>query len=490
MSAKINASPLATIDHAHAGADTETVAPPAMSQRWWVLAVVVAAQFMFVVDAFIVNVAIPSIQADLQASAGQIEAVIALYQVAYASLVITGGRLGDILGRKRVFVSGVLAFTAASLWCGMAGSGAELVLARLVQGAMAALMVPQVLATIHTLFPAAGRTRAFAVFGIALGLGGAAGFALGGLLVTLDVLGLEWRSVFLVNLPIGAAIALAAQRLMPRVARRPGTRLDLAGAAVLFLSLTCLIGPVMAGHQLGWPVWLWAVMAAGAVMLGLFPRLERTVERRSGLPLIDLALLSDRKFLRGLRAAFSFHFGNVSFYLVMTFFTQNELRFSPLEGGLAVMPLALAFTLASQLAGRWAVRDGIAVLLWGSMGQLAGIIALGGLAGIPAQPGTAALTAALAMFGFGQGLVMAPLAGMVLATVQPAHGGSGAGLLNTIQQAAGAVGVSCVGAAYVLGGTADRRGVLAALALLGLSTLATIVLLARMGQGRSAGRNF
>ena len=227
----------------------------------------------------------------------------------------------------------------------------------------AALMVPQVLATIHTLFPDAGRSRAFAVFGIALGLGGAAGFALGGWLLTLDLLGLGWRSVFLVNLPVGIAIALAALRLMPEAARRPGTRLDLPGAAMLFVSLTCLIGPVTAGHELGWSLWLWSVVAAGGAGFGLFLRFERMVERRGGLPLLDLALLGDLPFLRGLGAALSLQFGNVSFYLVITLFTQSDLGFSPLQAGLAVVPLALAFTLASQLAGRWTAQDGIGVLL-------------------------------------------------------------------------------------------------------------------------------
>ena len=459
-------------------------AAPVTSGRWWALAVVVAAQFMFVVDAFIVNVAIPSIRTDLRASTAEIEAVIVAYQIAYAALVITGGRLGDILGRRRVFVGGVLAFTAASLWCGLAGSGMELVLARMAQGMTAALMVPQVLATIHTLFPDAGRSRAFAVFGIALGLGGAAGFALGGWLLTLNLLGLGWRSVFLVNLPVGIAIALAALRLMPEAARRPGTRLDLPGAAMLFVSLICLIGPVTAGHEFGWSLWLWAVVAAGGAGFGLFLRFERMVERRGGLPLLDLALLGDRPFLRGLGAAFSFQFGNVSFYLVITLFTQGDLGFAPLQAGLAVVPLALAFTLASQLAGWWTMQAGIGVLLWGSAVQFAGLLAVASLAGFVAQPG-AALMAALAVFGFGQGLVMAPLAGLVMATVRLAHGGSAAGLLNTVQQAAGALGVSLVGAAYFLGGTTDRHGILAAIALLGLSVLTTSVLFTRM---RHAGR--
>ncbi len=363
--------------------------------RWWALAVVVAAQFMFVADAFIANVALPSIRTDLRASPAEIEAVIAGYQVAYAAMVITGGRLGDLFGRRRAFVTGVMAFTLASFWCGMAHSGTELVLARLAQGGMAALMVPQVLATIHTLFPDAGRSRAFAVFGIALGLGGAAGFALGGWLLTLNVWGLGWRSVFLVNLPVGAAISLAALRLMPETAARPGTQLDLRGAVLLFLALACLIGPMMAGRELGWAWWLWAVAAAGGLMLGSFLRLERAVEQAGGLPLVDLTLLVDRRFLRGLATVFSFQFGNASFYLVLTLFVQTELAFRPLQAGLVVVPMALAFMLASQLAGHWMRRGGISVLFAGSAVQFAGIVSLAGLALLVDRPGIATLMATL-----------------------------------------------------------------------------------------------
>jgi len=463
-----------------AGTSTGGVAPSVAVEHWWALAVVVAAQFMFVMDTFIVNVAIPSIRADLRATSAEIEAVIAAYQITYATTVITGGRLGDIVGRRRVFVGGILAFAAASLWCGLAGSGLELVLARMAQGVTAAMMVPQVLATIHALFPDAGRTRAFAAFGIALGLGGAAGFAIGGWLVSLDLFGLGWRSVFLVNLPLGAVIALAALRVMPEAGRRPGIRLDLPGATALFVALTCLIAPVMAGHELGWPWWLWAVIAAGGVVLALFLRLERAVQRRGGLPLIEMALLDDRAFLRGLVAAFSFQLGNVSFYLVVTLFTQGELGFSPLRAGLTVVPLALAFTLASQLAGRWMAWGGLGVLLWGCAVQFAGIVAFGGLAAFVREPCIGVLMAALMVFGFGQGLVMAPLAGAVLGTVQPGHAGSGAGLLNTVQQAAGALGVSLIGAAYFLGGATHRRGMLAAIMIIGVSVIATGSALARM----------
>src|SRR5579859_1006957 len=278
----------------------------ATSHRWWVLAIVVAAQFMFGVDAFIVNVAIPTIAAELHASTAEIESVIAIYLIAYATLIVTGGRLGDIYGTKGVFLCGVLGFTLTSLWCGLAQSGGELIVARLAQGATAALMVPQVLATLHLLFADHARSRAFGIYGIVLGLAGAAGFALGGILVTLDLAGVGWRAVFFVNVPFGLLIVAAAIRIMPSVPRRAGTRLDMPGAMVLFLGLLCLIGPLLFGRDLDWSPLVWLIMAAGVAIVTVFPRLERAVENRGGMPLIDLALLSDNAFMRGLGAAFFF----------------------------------------------------------------------------------------------------------------------------------------------------------------------------------------
>jgi MFS family permease len=283
-------------------------APVDSSRRWLVLAIVVAAQFMFGVDAFIVNVAIPTIAVELDASPAQIEAVIAIYLIAYGTLVVTGGRLGDIYGTKRVFLAGVLGFSVTSLWCGLAQSAPELIAARLAQGGTAALMVPQVLATLHLLFADQARGRAFAIYGMALGLSGAAGFLLGGVLVTLDLAGLGWRAVFFVNVPFGLIIASLASRMMPSVPRRAGTRLDIAGAIVLFAGLLCLIGPLLFGHDVQWAPWLWLVMAAGLAIVAALPRLEQTVASRQGMPLIELALLSDASFMRGLCATFFFFF--------------------------------------------------------------------------------------------------------------------------------------------------------------------------------------
>ena len=204
----------------------------------------------------------------------------------------------------------------------------ELIAARLAQGATAALMVPQVLATIHLLFADTSRARAFGIYGIVLGLAGAAGFVLGGILVTLDLAGLGWRAVFFVNVPFGAVIiAAACEDHAELVPRRAGTRLDIPGAIVLFLGLLCLIGPLLFGHDLHWSPWVWLVMARASRIIAAFVRLERAVARRGGMPLIDLALLSDAAFMRGLVAVFFFFFANLSFYLVMTMYMQRRCRF-------------------------------------------------------------------------------------------------------------------------------------------------------------------
>jgi MFS family permease len=418
------------------------------SRRWWVLAIVVAAQFMFGVDAFIVNVAIPTISIELHASPAQIEAVIAVYLIAYATLVVTGGRLGDIYGTRNVFLIGVLGFTATSLWCGLAQSGSELIVARLAQGATAALMVPQVLATLHLLFSDQSRGRAFGIYGIVLGLAGAAGFLLGGLLVTLDLAGLGWRAVFFVNVPFGLIIILAALRIMPSVPRRAGTRLDIPGAMVLFAGLLCLIGPLLFGHEVQWAPWVWLVMAMGVVILAIFPRFERMIASHGGMPLIDLALLSDAAFMRGLYAAFCFFFANLSFYLIMTMFMQKALHVPPLQAGMVFLPLTLTFVIASRHSAARARHRGTRVLIEGCVIQIASLAVLALLVTSVEVPAAALLALVLAMFGYGQGLVMAPLSSAVLSSVRPSSAGSGAGMYGTTAQIANAAGVAVIGAVF------------------------------------------
>ena len=456
--------------------------PVDAARRWWVLAIVVAAQFMFGVDAFIVNVAIPTIAVDLHASPAQIEAVIAVYLIAYATLVVTGGRLGDIYGAKAVFLAGVLGFSVTSLWCGLAQSGAELIIARLAQGATAALMVPQVLATLHLLFTDGSRGRAFAIYGIVLGLAGAAGFLLGGVLVTLDVAGLGWRAVFFVNVPCGIVIIAAAAAVMPTVPRRAGTRLDVPGAIVLFTGLLCLIGPLLFGHDVHWAPWVWPVMAAGAAIIAAFLRLERLVAQRGGMPLIDLALLSDAAFMRGLYAAFCFFFANLSFYLIMTIFMQRGVHIPPVRAGMVFLPLTLAFVIASRHSAMRARHRGTRVLIEGCALQMAGLATLALTVALAAAPAASLLALVLVIFGYGQGLVMAPLSSAVLAGVKPASAGSGAGMYGTSAQIANAAGVAAIGAVFFATEAASsaRLALLVSLALFALSIAVCVAFLTWM----------
>jgi MFS family permease len=453
-----------------------------------VLATVAAAQFMLVVDAFIVNVAIPSIRTTLDASGAEIEGVIAIYQISLATLLITGGRLGDIYGRKPLFLYGLLAFTLSSVWCGLAQSGMELVIARLVQGASAALVYPQVLATIHTLFPdTKARARAFSVFGLALGLGGGMGYVMGGWLLALNPGGLGWRAVFLVNVPVGALIGVAAAFLMPAIRERSAIRLDLAGATLLFLSLICLVVPVLAASELGWASWLLLVEALGGILIVGFYRFEKAIEVRGVAPLIDLALLSEPAFRLGLGATALLFSGNLSYYLVITLFMQGGLGLTPLHAGLMMLPGSGAFIFGSRQGARAAARHGVSALVPGALVRCLGTTLCFGLILSFASPPVVMLGVPLVLFGYGQGLVMAPLFGVVLVSVRHANAGAGGAILSTTMQIANGAGVAVLGAIYFTVRTtySDRTAVLAALLVLSLGGLATAMLLRYMG--RAAG---
>jgi predicted MFS family arabinose efflux permease len=339
-----------------------------------------------------------------------------------------------------------------------------------------------VLATLHLLFSDASRARAFAIYGVVLGLAGAAGFALGGLLVTLDLAGFGWRTVFFVNVPFGLLIVAAAVRIMPSVPQRLGTRLDVPGAVVLFAGLLCLIGPLLFGHDVNWTPWLWPVMAAGVAILAAFLRLERSVAKRGGMPLIDLALLSDRAFMRGLCAAFFFFFANLSLYLVMTMFMQKALKIPPLQAGLVFLPLALAFVIASRHSGVRAKHRGTLVLIEGCLLQLAGLAVLVAAVARVEMPSAALLALVLTIFGYGQGLVMAPLSSAVLSSVKPASAGSASGMYGTTAQIANAAGVAAIGAAFfaIEAAHSARPALFTSCALFALAIVIAVVFLSWM----------
>jgi predicted MFS family arabinose efflux permease len=235
---------------------------------------------------------------------------------------------------------------------------------------------------------------------------------------------------------------------MPSVPRRAGTRLDVPGAIVLFAGLLCLIGPLLFGHDVHWAPWVWLVMATGVAIVAAFLWLERAVASRGGMPLIDLALLSDAAFMRGLYAVFFFFFANLSFYLVMTMFMQRGLHIPPLQAGMVFLPLAFAFVIASRHSGARARHRGTLVLIEGCAVQMIGLASLVLMVAWAQTPTATLLALVLAIFGYGQGLVMAPLSSAVLSTVNPASAGSGAGMYGMTAQIANAAGVAAIGAAF------------------------------------------
>jgi predicted MFS family arabinose efflux permease len=288
--------------------------------------------------------------------------------------------------------------------------------------------------------------------------------------------------------PFGIMIIAAALRLMPTVPRRAGTRLDIPGAIVLFAGLLCLIGPLLFGHDLQWSPLVWLVMATGVAIIAAFLRLERMVARIGGMPLIDLTLLSDPAFMRGLAAVFFFFFANLSFYLVMTMFMQKALQIPPLSAGLVFIPLALTFVIASRHSGVRARHRGTLVLIEGCAVQIAGLAALVAVIEWVNAPSAMMLALVLTIFGYGQGLVMAPLSSAVLSTVKPASAGAGSGMYGTTAQIANAAGIAAIGAVFfaIEAAGAARLALLVACALFALSIIACAAFLTWMRRATAA----
>jgi len=339
----------------------QAAAGPA-GHRWLMLAVLLGGQFMALLDAFVVNVALPSIGAGLHASGASLQLVVGGYAAAYAMLLITGARLGDLYGRRRVYLLGVVMFTAASLACGLAPDSALLVLARCAQGAAAAVMVPQIISVIQMRFEGAARARALSAWGVVLATGAVAGVILGGVLVSADLLGAAWRPVFLVNVPFGVLLAVLVPRVVPAdplPARRTGPgsrRLDLRGLAIATPAVCLIVLPLVLGRELGWPAWTLGCVAAGLLLAGAFAGFERAVAARGGDPLLDLGVLRAPGLAAGLGTLSAVMAGYGGFLFVFTLHLQAGLGQSALRAGLSYVPMAGMFGLVGyywrRLPGR------------------------------------------------------------------------------------------------------------------------------------------
>jgi EmrB/QacA subfamily drug resistance transporter len=429
-------------------------APPAPQtteldpRRWLALASVMTALFMVLLDVSIVNVAVPAIRSNLSANNADIQFVIAGYGLAYAVLLITGGRLGDIFGRKRLFIIGMSGFVAASALCGLAQSAIMLDLSRVLQGAMAAMMYPQVLSVIQVSFPPQERAKVFGFVGAVIGIATITGPLAGGLIIRDDITGGSWRWIFLVNLPIGIGALIAATRLVTESRAPNATRLDIGGVLLSTAGILLLVYPLVEGQVAGWPAWTFICMAISPVMLVLFVLYERSLPS-SRFPLVQLSLFRIRSFSVGVAISAVFIAGIPAFFFTFSLMVQVGLGFSALNAGLTTIPWSLASAVASAMStrvaprlGKWTIAIGSGLLVLG----IIGVIITLNLQGTSVTGW--ALIPSFILSGLGLGTVIAPLLNIILAGVPPRDAGSASGVLTTFQQLGGAIGVAVVGVVF------------------------------------------
>ncbi|MGW4088570.1 MFS transporter [Nocardia sp. NPDC004750] len=427
-----------------------TTRPPTDSRRWIAFAVVLAAGFMDLLDVTIVNVAVPSIQADLHAAYSQIEWIVAAYVLAFAAVLITGGRLGDIFGRKRIFLIGMAGFTLASAACGLSTDPAMLIAARFVQGAMAGLMVPQILAIIRVTFAEHERGRAIALYSGVGGSASAVGLSLGGLLVQWDLFDLVWRPIFLVNVPVGILAFGAAAAVMKESRSPAAPRLDVVGMILAIGAVLLLVYPLAEGRRLDWPAWTFVMMAASAATFAVFVAYERYRARTVGSPLVDLTLFRSRPFAIGLVSWLLFWIGLGGFFLVWTLFMQAGLGWTPMRAGLTAVFFAVGAGIGAGVSvSVLAPRFGRRVLIVGGLVNAAGFGLYGWLAThYGAEIASWQMVFPLIVTGAGFGMVVAPTIDLLLGQVPAREAGSASGLLNTGQQLGTALGVALVGVVF------------------------------------------
>jgi len=430
-----------------AGAETRERAPA--GPHWATLPLILVGTFVITLDVFIVNVAIPETQRDLHASASAVEFVVAGYALAYAAGLITGGRLGDLYGRRRMFLLGVALFTLSSAWAGMAPTAGQLVVARIAQGLASALMGPQVLAIIGVTYEGQARVKAFNAFGLTMGLAGVFGQLIGGLLIHADIAGLGWRTCFLVNVPVGIAALLLGPRLIPESRAEGRARLDPLGMVLVSAGLVAVVLPLAEGQQKGWPLWTWLCLAASPVLLVLFAVYQRRLANAGGSPLVNPVLFHKRPFTVGVVTGVVYYSGMASFFLVLALYLQAGVGLTALESGLVFLPLGVGFLATSLLARKVAALLGRQVLAVGALVLLAG---LGGLWAAVDHIGTEGavgwLVPGLLVGGSGMAMVMAPLASIALAGTDLRYAGAASGVLSTAAQVGGAVGVAAVGVVF------------------------------------------
>ncbi|MGH3382317.1 MAG: MFS transporter [Actinoallomurus sp.] len=425
-----------------------STAPEPYPLRWIALFVLLAAEVMDLLDALITNIAGPSIRADIGGGASTIQWLGAAYTLAMAVGLITGGRLGDIVGRRRMFIIGALGFTAGSLLCAVSQSPEMLIAFRGVQGIFGAVMLPQGLGLIKEMFSEKEMGSAFGMFGPVMGLSSVGGPVLAGWLIDADYFGTGWRMIFLINLPLGLLAVLGGLRFLPESKAAKPPRLDLVGVVLAALASLLIIYPLVQGRELGWPAWTFVSIAAAVAVFGFFGWYESRKRRSGGDPLVVPSLFRKRGFTGGLIVGLVFFAGVSGFSLVLSLFTQLGLGYSPLKAGLVGIPWSLGMVAgfgaaqAVQKFGRKVIHGGTVVMAAG----VACIVATLHLAGIGVTPWQ--LAPALFLTGLGMGVLMAPFFDIVLAGVETHETGSASGALTAVQQLGSALGVAVLGTLF------------------------------------------
>lgn len=417
-------------------------------RRSWMLTVLVAGQFMTNVDAAIVNVAGRTIQERLHASGAGLELIISGYVISYAALLVIGARLGADRGHRRMFIGGLVGFVATSLLCGLAPTTGALIAARLAQGASAAMMIPQVLSLIQKHHEGPARARALSVFAAAIALGFVVGQVLGGVLVSADLFGLSWRSVFLVNVPVGAVLVLAAARHLPAHPTTERQRIDLGGSALLLVAMLSFVLPLVLGREEGWPTWAIASLVATPFLLRSFVWFEHRELRSGRLPLFDLTILKDRRFAAAVASQFLVLATFAGHLFALAIFIQGHLGAAPAVAGLCFVPMGTAFAATNLSWPRLSVQVQRRALPAGLALAAAGYVLTGLVLADRTQVDIwTALVPAVGAFGLGFG--SSPLIGRALSQVRPDQIASASGLVTTGVQTSMVVGIATLGSLFL-----------------------------------------
>lgn len=420
------------------------------SRRWFAFAVLLIGAFLPPLDFFIVNVALPSIRSGLAITPAQVQWIISGYAASYAVFLITGGRLGDLLGRRRVFLAGIAGFGVSSLICGLANSPTMLIFGRVLQGLSAAAMAPQGLASIHTLFPEHERSRALAVYGATIGFAAVVAQALGGLLISANVFDLQWRAIFLINLPVVAAVFIGGIPLLPDSRSKTPAPLDRVGVLLCALAVGLLVLPLVEGREAGWPWWLCLMLLSSPLAAVGFWRYETALERRGGTPLVSPQLSRAPGLVAGLTGVLFFYVVS-AFFLTFSIYLQDALGATPLVSGLMFVPFGVGFLigpLTTPFAIRWFGRF---VPAMGMMLEVLGCLILSAAvatAPVGESPQLALVILAVGLLGFGQGWALPTLIRTVIDRAPPGGSGMISGVVNSALQISAALGVAILGGVF------------------------------------------